>query len=90
MLWILCAERRILAAKEDGFIGLAGTQVSEQEAATLKQLSMALGVKMWIRQSTLLLLMGIDKPIDEVKFLCLLMFQTTVGPVFPVEEKSAL
>lgn len=46
MLWILCAERRILAAKEDGFIGLAGTQVSEQEAATLKQLSMALGVKM--------------------------------------------
>ena len=58
MLWILCAERRILAAKEDDFIGLAGTDI--------------------------------DKPGDEVKFLCLWMFQTIVGPVFPVEEKSAL
>jgi hypothetical protein len=33
------------AAKEGGFLGFGGTQVSEQEAATLKELSVALGIK---------------------------------------------
>ena len=33
------------AAKEGGFLGFGGTQVSEQEAATIKELSTALGVK---------------------------------------------
>ena len=33
------------AAKEGGFLGFGGTQVSEQEAATIKELSTALGAK---------------------------------------------
>jgi hypothetical protein len=33
------------AAKEGGFLGYGGTRVSEQEAATIKELSTALGVK---------------------------------------------
>ena len=33
------------AEKEGGFLGYRGTQVSEQEAATIEELSTALGVK---------------------------------------------
>lgn len=32
------------AAKEGGFLGFGGTRVSEQEAATIKELSAALGL----------------------------------------------
>ncbi len=45
-VWFLDAldtVRRKENLSRQGFIGLAGTQVSEQEAATFKELSMALG-----------------------------------------------
>jgi hypothetical protein len=44
--WLVSVGQRVSeAAKEGGFLGFGGTQVSEQEAATIKELSTALGVK---------------------------------------------
>src|SRR5262245_31484526 len=44
--WLVLVARKVAeAAKEGGFLGFGGTQVSEQEAATIKELSTALGVK---------------------------------------------
>jgi hypothetical protein len=44
--WLVSVAQRVAeAAKEGGFLGFGGTQVSEQEAATVKELSTALGVK---------------------------------------------
>jgi hypothetical protein len=44
--WLVAVAQKVSeAAKEGGFLGFGGTQVSEQEAATIKQLSTALGVK---------------------------------------------
>src|SRR5262245_61938976 len=44
--WLLSVAQKVAeAAKEGGFLGFGGTQVSEQEAATIKELSTALGVK---------------------------------------------
>jgi len=44
--WLVSVAQRVAeAAKEGGFLGFGGTQVSEQEAATIKELSTALGVK---------------------------------------------
>jgi hypothetical protein len=44
--WLVSAAQKVgEAAKEGGFLGFGGTQVSEQEAATIKELSTALGVK---------------------------------------------
>ncbi len=44
--WLLSiAEKVAAAAKEGGFLGLGGTQVSQQETQTIKEISVALGVK---------------------------------------------
>jgi hypothetical protein len=44
--WLVSVSQKVAeAAKEGGFLGFGGTQVSEQEAATIKELSTALGVK---------------------------------------------
>jgi hypothetical protein len=44
--WLVSVAQKVSeAAKEGGFLGFGGTQVSEQEAATIKELSTALGVK---------------------------------------------
>jgi hypothetical protein len=44
--WLVAAAQKVAeAAKEGGFLGFGGTQVSEPEAATIKELSTALGVK---------------------------------------------
>jgi hypothetical protein len=44
--WLVSAAQKVgEAAKEGGFLGFGGTQVSEQEAATIKELSTALGLK---------------------------------------------
>jgi hypothetical protein len=44
--WLISVAQKVAeAAKEGGFLGFGGTQVSEQEAATVKELSTALGVK---------------------------------------------
>jgi hypothetical protein len=42
--WLVTVAQRVAeAAKEGGFLGFGGTQVSEQETATIKELSTALG-----------------------------------------------
>jgi len=42
--WLVTVAQKVAeAAKEGGFLGFGGTQVSEQEAATIKELSTALG-----------------------------------------------
>jgi hypothetical protein len=42
--WLVAVAQKVAeAAKEGGFLGFGGTQVSEQEAATIKELSAALG-----------------------------------------------
>ena len=42
--WLVAVTQKVAeAAKEGGFLGFGGTQVSEQEAATIKELSTALG-----------------------------------------------
>ena len=44
--WLVSVGQRVSeAAKEGGFLGFGGARVSEQEAATIKELSTALGVK---------------------------------------------
>jgi hypothetical protein len=44
--WLVSVAQKVSeAAKEGGFLGFGGTQVSEQEAATIKELCTALGVK---------------------------------------------
>jgi hypothetical protein len=44
--WLAAVAQKVAeAAKEGGFLGFGGTQVSDQEAATIKELSTALGVK---------------------------------------------
>jgi hypothetical protein len=44
--WLVSVAQKVAeAAKEGGFLGFGGTQVSEQEAATIKELSTTLGVK---------------------------------------------
>lgn len=44
--WLISVSQKVAeAAKEGGFLGFGGTQVSEQEAATIKDLSTALRVK---------------------------------------------
>jgi hypothetical protein len=44
--WLVAVAQKVAdAAKEGGFLGFGGTQVSEQEAATIKELSTALAVK---------------------------------------------
>jgi hypothetical protein len=44
--WLVSVAQKVAdAAKEGGFLGFGGTQVSEQEAATIKELSTVLGVK---------------------------------------------
>jgi hypothetical protein len=44
--WLVAVAQKVAeAAKEGGFLGFGGTQVSEQEAATIKELSTALRVK---------------------------------------------
>ena len=44
--WLISVAQKVSeAAKEGGFLGFGGTQVSEQEAATIKELSTALAVK---------------------------------------------
>ena len=44
--WLVAVAKKVAeAAKEGGFLGFGGTQVSEQEAATIKELSTALAVK---------------------------------------------
>jgi len=44
--WLVSAAQKVAsAAKEGGFLGFGGTRVSEQEAATIKELSTALGIK---------------------------------------------
>jgi hypothetical protein len=44
--WLIAVAHRVAeAAKEGGFLGFGGTQISDQEAATIKALSTALGVK---------------------------------------------
>ena len=44
--WLVSVAQKVAeAAKEGGFLGFGGTQVSEQEASTIKELSTALGVK---------------------------------------------
>ena len=44
--WLVLVGQKVSeAAKEGGFLGFGGTQVSEQEAATIRDLSTALGVK---------------------------------------------
>ena len=45
--WLVSVAHKVAeAAKEGGFLGFGGTRVSEQEAATIKELSTTLGVKM--------------------------------------------
>jgi hypothetical protein len=45
--WLVSAALKVAeAAKEGGFLGFGGTRVSEQEAATIKELSTTPGVKM--------------------------------------------
>ena len=42
--WLVAVAQKVAeAAKEGGFLGFGGTQVSEQEAAAVKELSTALG-----------------------------------------------
>jgi len=44
--WLVSASQKVAeAAKEGGFLGFGGTRVSEQEAATIKELSTTLGIK---------------------------------------------
>ncbi len=44
--WLVAIGQRVAeAAKEGGFLGFGGTQVSEQETAALKDLAAAVGVK---------------------------------------------
>jgi hypothetical protein len=44
--WLVSVAQKVAeAAKEGGFLGFGGTQVSEQEAATIKELSTAVGFK---------------------------------------------
>ena len=44
--WLVAVAQKVAeAAKEGGFLGFGGTQVSEQEAATIKDLSTTLGAK---------------------------------------------
>src|SRR5215470_4470848 len=44
--WLVSVAQKVAeAAKEGGFLGFGGTQVSEQEAATIKELSSAVGFK---------------------------------------------
>ena len=44
--WVVAVAQKVAeAAKEGGFLGFGGTQVSDQEAATIKELSTALGIK---------------------------------------------
>jgi hypothetical protein len=44
--WLVSVSQKVAeAAKEGGFLGIGGTRVSEQEAAALKDLTSALGVK---------------------------------------------
>jgi hypothetical protein len=44
--WLVSVAQKVAeAAKEGGFLGFGGTQVSEQEAATVRELSTALGCK---------------------------------------------
>ena len=42
--WLVAVAQKVAeAAKEGGFLGFGGTQVSEQEGATIKEVSTALG-----------------------------------------------
>src|SRR5262245_63877677 len=44
--WLVSVAQKVAeAAKEGGFLGFGSTQVSEQEAATIKELSTAVGFK---------------------------------------------
>ena len=44
--WLVSVSQRVAeAAREGGFLGFGGTQVSEQEASVIKELSASLGVK---------------------------------------------
>jgi hypothetical protein len=44
--WLVSVAHKVAeAAKEGGFLGFGGTQVSDQESATIKELSNSLGVK---------------------------------------------
>jgi hypothetical protein len=44
--WLVSVAQKVAeAAKEGGFLGIGGTRVSEEEAATIKELSTTLGVK---------------------------------------------
>jgi hypothetical protein len=44
--WLVSVSQRVAeAAKEGGVLGFGGTQVSEQEASVIKELSSSLGVK---------------------------------------------
>jgi hypothetical protein len=44
--WLVSIAQKVAAAaKEGGFLGFGGTQVSQQETQTIKELSAALGVK---------------------------------------------
>ncbi len=44
--WLVSVAQKVAeAAKEGGFLGFGGTRVSEEEAATIKELSTRLGVK---------------------------------------------
>ena len=44
--WLVSVAQKVAeAAKEGGFLGIGGTRVSEAEAATIKELSTSLGVK---------------------------------------------
>lgn len=44
--WLVSVAQKVAeAAKEGGFLGFGGTQVSEQEAAAIKEISTALGAK---------------------------------------------
>ena len=44
--WLVAVAQKVAeAAREGGFLGFGGTQVSEQEAATIKDLSTTLGAK---------------------------------------------
>lgn len=44
--WLVAVAQKVAeAAKEGGFLGFGGTQVSDQEATTIRELSTALGVK---------------------------------------------
>ena len=44
--WLVSVAQKVAeAAKEGGFLGFGGTRVSEEEAATIKELSTILGVK---------------------------------------------